>query len=76
MKVPLPFALLVAVLLAPGVSAQAPARSGPSPADVKFITGMIPHHAQAVKMGAVGTDPWCQCRAAALRGADRGGAAR
>lgn len=51
MKAPLPFALLVAVLLAPGAAAQAPARTGPSAADVKFITGMIPHHAQAVKMG-------------------------
>jgi uncharacterized protein (DUF305 family) len=51
MKAPLPFALLVAVLLAPAVAAQAPVRSGPSAADVKFITGMIPHHAQAVKMG-------------------------
>ena len=51
MKAPLPFALLVAVLLAPGLAAQAPARTGSSAADVKFITGMIPHHAQAVQMG-------------------------
>lgn len=46
MKAPLPFALLVTLLLAPALPAQAPV----SAADVKFITGMIPHHAQAVKM--------------------------
>lgn len=37
--------VVLAFLMAPMLAAQAPAS-----ADVQFITGMIPHHAQAVKM--------------------------
>jgi uncharacterized protein (DUF305 family) len=46
MKAPLSLALLLTLSVTPILAAQAPI----SAADVKFITGMIPHHAQAVKM--------------------------
>lgn len=41
---------LILFAAAPALAAQAPAKAGPVAADVHFITGMIPHHAQAVKM--------------------------
>lgn len=41
---------LILCALAPALAAQAPAQGGPAAPDVKFITGMIPHHAQAVTM--------------------------
>lgn len=43
-------AALILFLAAPALAAQAPTTAGPTAPDVKFITGMIPHHAQAVKM--------------------------
>jgi uncharacterized protein (DUF305 family) len=43
-------AALILFAVAPSLAAQAPAKAGPVAADVHFITGMIPHHAQAVKM--------------------------
>ena len=42
--------LALILLAAPGLAAQA--QQGPSAADLSFISGMIPHHAQAVKMAA------------------------
>jgi uncharacterized protein (DUF305 family) len=43
-------AALILFVAAPALAAQAPAKAGPTAPDVHFITGMIPHHAQAVKM--------------------------
>ena len=43
-------AALILFAVAPSLAAQAPVKAGPVAADVHFITGMIPHHAQAVKM--------------------------
>ena len=50
MKTGLVLGLVVAVLGAPVLPAQDPPRPAPAVADVHFVTGMIPHHAQAVKM--------------------------
>lgn len=43
-------ALCLLCVAAPALGAQAPPTAGPAAPDVRFITGMIPHHAQAVKM--------------------------
>jgi uncharacterized protein (DUF305 family) len=43
-------AALTLFIAAPALAAQAPTTAGPTAPDVHFITGMIPHHAQAVKM--------------------------
>ena len=62
-------AALILCAAAPALAAQAPATAGPVAADVHFITGMIPHHAQAVKMA--GWAPTHASSAALQRFAER-----
>lgn len=68
MKAGLVLGLVAAILAAPVLPAQAP-RPEPAAADVHFVTGMIPHHAQAVKMA--GWAPTHGASAALQRFAER-----
>ncbi len=69
MKAGLVLGLVAAVVVVPGLPAQASQPPGPAAPDVHFVTGMIPHHAQAVTMA--GWAPTHGASAALQRFAER-----